>query len=95
MNHNVYTIGEVARVSTVFRDQSGAYIDPTEVHLIVQDPTGFEAAKTPVTRDDTGHYHFDVDADRPGRWYYRWYSLGTGKAADEGSFVVKESKFSV
>jgi len=40
-----------------------------------------------------GSYYTDVVATDAGIWYYRFYSTGTGQAAGETSFRVRESSF--
>lgn len=94
MNHGLYEVGDLVRTSVQFKDAAGSLLDPDNVYLKVQNAAGTETSVTP-THDSTGKYHYDISATAPGRWYYRWYSTGVGQAADEGSFVVKESKFSV
>jgi len=42
-----------------------------------------------VVKDSTGHYHIDVDASVAGTWTYRWFSTGTGQAADDQTFIVE------
>lgn len=85
-----------------FTDSNGAAVDPTAVMLrywrVNNDGTlnGTVTTKVyltdPITRDGTGLYHFDVDTtSAPGQYEYRWYSTGTGQAAQDGAFYVKPS----
>jgi hypothetical protein len=46
-----------------------------------------------VVKASTGLYYIDVDANAVGYWAYRWFSLGTGQAAAERRFKVKDSDF--
>jgi hypothetical protein len=41
-----------------------------------------------VVKDSTGNYHIDIDANAAGTWHARWFSTGTGQAAEEMEFFV-------
>jgi len=90
-----YDIGDLARVSAVFTDgESGDAIDPAVVKLAYK-PEGEETitltygTDPEIVKDSTGHYHADLDITSSGKWRYRWYSTGSGQAAEEGEFFVK------
>lgn len=89
-----YDLGDVVRVSVAFSTvATGVALDPTAVYLSVKDPDGNitlyqYGVDSEIVKDSTGNYHADIDVDTYGQWYYRWYSTGAGKAADEGSFYV-------
>ena len=90
-----YEVGNLIRVSAEFTDPNNddAETDPTSVYLTVKSPSGTVVEYTygvgsDITKASTGNYYADVDADEPGRWWYRWYSTGTGQAAKEGSFIA-------
>jgi hypothetical protein len=96
---NTYGIGNGVRVSVKFRAvQTGAYVDPTTVTVLVKDPSlnvvpwvyGVDAE---VQKTATGLYFFVVDADEAGVWEYRWEGTGVNQAASEGSFTVTPSVF--
>lgn len=96
MATNAYDIGNVVRCYGTFTDAAGAAVDPTVVKIIYQDPAGKMITKTyldgtAIVKDSPGHYRCDIDAAQSGDWYYRWYSTGTGQAASEGQFKVKQS----
>ncbi len=42
-----------------------------------------------LVKDSTGKYHVDINANAAGTWYYRFFSTGTGQAAEERQFEVR------
>lgn len=94
---NTYDKGDLVRVSAAFTS-AGAAIDPTTVTAKVRDPSGNVTTLVYLTdgalvRDAAGAFHTDVNADEAGVWTYRFASTGTGQAAAEGTFRVRESAF--
>lgn len=87
----MYAVGSRVHLSAVFTASNGARVDPTSVALVVKEPSGFIASKTPV-RESIGKYGFDLDVDDAGQWAFRFSSEGIGKAAAEGEFFVKETE---
>lgn len=91
---NQHNLGDLVRTSAVFSNQTtGLAMDPTVVKLSVCTPDGVVVTyvygtDAIVVKDSTGHYHADLDANQDGLWYYRWWSTGTGQAADELEFEV-------
>jgi hypothetical protein len=47
-----------------------------------------------LVKSSTGVYYVDVDANAEGPWPVRFYSTGTGQAAEEDIFYVEDSRFS-
>lgn len=95
---NVYDIGNLIRCPAVFRDSTNVAIDPTHVYFEFKTPASVTTVYTygtdaELVKSSTGHYYVDVDGDEEGRWYYRWYSTGTGQAASESSFTIGETAF--
>jgi hypothetical protein len=93
-----YDKGDLVRCSAAFTNSAGTAIDPTAVLFKVKDPSGNITSYTYVTdaelvKDSTGNYHVDVDADEVGKWYYRFYSTGTGQAAGDSDFTILETQF--
>ena len=90
-----YEIGATVRVTGTFEDSTGTVRDPTAVYVTICDPDGlkttYDYAVSGITKSSTGVYYADVDANKPGRWYYRWYSTGSYKAASESSFTVVDA----
>lgn len=91
---NEYLRGNVVRIFGTF-SISGTAINPTAVLVDVLKgdvKSRFvygENAELKLLY--TGTYYLDVVADPPGLYYYLWYSSGTGQAAQQDSFVVKDS----
>lgn len=98
MAENKYDLGELVRVSCPFTDAIlGGAIDPDVVKLSVRTPapatTTYTYGVGPViVKDSVGNYHADIDANAAGTWYYRWWSTGSGQAADEKHFEVVQAK---
>ena len=95
---NVYDKGDLVRCSGAFTDAAGDACDPTGVVFKFQDPSGNETTYTygtdsELVKDSVGNYHVDVDTDEVGYWYYRFEGTGTGQAAGEASFIVRETEF--
>jgi hypothetical protein len=95
---NEYALGQLVRCTGTYTDAEGVAVDPTAVFFEVEDPSGNTTSleypgDAALHKSGTGIYYVDVDADECGWWYYRHYATGTGQAADEASFRVKESRF--
>jgi hypothetical protein len=93
---NTYDLGDKVRVTGTFTDplNSDAAIDPTAVKCSVRSPsevvtTYIYGTDVAVKKASTGVYYLDLSLDTAGRWYYRWWSTGTGAAADEQAMIVK------
>lgn len=93
------SVGNVQRVKARFIDplDGDAPLDPTTVSVSIKDPSG--AVTTyhygqggKITRAEEGVYYTDVSFDAPGDWYVRWHSTGTGQAAEERSFSVRQAQ---
>jgi len=95
---NFYEVGDLVRASAAFTNAAGTAIDPTVVIAKYKDPSGNVTSLTygvdgTLVKASTGNYYTDINADETGRWYYRFYSTGTGQAADEEEFNVRFSHF--
>jgi uncharacterized protein YfaS (alpha-2-macroglobulin family) len=92
MGINVYQKGDLVRITGVFRDITGALVDPTTVSWKATKPSGTPVTHTynpgSIVRDSLGNFHLDVSADEAGTWLYRWENTGTGQAAEDGEFFV-------
>lgn len=93
-----YDLGDLVRIAGVFTNAAGTGIDPDDVFVKYKDPSGNVTTLTygtdaELVRDSAGNYHVDVDADEAGHWDYRFYSTGTGQAAEEAFFRVDDSRF--
>jgi hypothetical protein len=47
-----------------------------------------------LVKDSTGNYHVDLDVTMGGKWWIKFYSTGSVKAAVEDFFLVRYSQFS-
>jgi hypothetical protein len=65
---NLYQVGDLVRISAVFRDIAGALVDPSTVSLKVTKPSGaqntYTFALSQVIKDSTGNYHYDAAPTR-------------------------------
>ncbi len=98
MRTNEYDIGDEVRVSAAFQSLANVLTDPTTVTVKVKDPANaitsyVYGTDEELVKDSTGMYHLDVTPDQSGTWYYRFASTGTVTAAEEKSFLVRESNF--
>jgi len=95
---NKHDLGDLVKVTGTFTDPDNgdAVIDPTVVKLSYRNPAGTVTTWTygggEITKDSTGNYSANIDANVAGRWFYRWWSTGTGAAAEEKSFNVLAAK---
>ena len=83
--------GSLVRLEATFTSKkTGRKVDPTTVVAIVTRPSGADTTYTSpdVVRDAEGEYHYDINADTGGPWFWRWESTGTGQAALNGHFHV-------
>lgn len=95
---NEYAVGDLVRLTGTLETADGTNVDPTTVVCKVKKPSGTVTTYTynsdpfPV-KSETGVYYVDVTTDEAGEWWYRFVSTGTGQAADEQRFYVRESQF--
>lgn len=96
MADNSYDVGDLVRVESTFTNplSDNVEIDPTTVKCTITAPAGVETTYTygvdaEVKKDATGQYYMDVDVNARGWWYYRWWSTGTGQAAEQKRFYAK------
>ena len=90
--------GDLARLTATFEDADGTDTDPTAVFFTFTDPSANTtlyqySVDVELVKSAVGIYYVDVDCDEVGVFRWRWYSTGTGQAADEGWFVVEPSQF--
>jgi hypothetical protein len=87
---NTYDIGDVVTVTAIYSTL------PETLSLIVNPPSGtvvqyqYASPEAEITlAGDT--YTAEIDANAAGTWYYEWKSTGTGQAAEQGQFVVRNT----
>lgn len=91
----IYDVGDLAHLEAVFTiGETGVVLDPTQVFLKYTVPGGATTTlqygvDQALVKDREGYYHADVNLTTAGRWNYRWYSTGTGQAAEESYFDVR------
>lgn len=97
---NTYDKGDLVKVTGTFTDpdSNDALIDPTVVKVSVKEPDGTTTTYTYGTdaecvKVSTGLYKLEINCDAPGTWHYRWWSTGTGQAAEPDEFIVEPSVF--
>lgn len=94
---NVFAVGQRVRVSVAFADSAGTATDPTAVVLKYMNPRAEITTKTyalaEVTKDSTGNYHYDIDLDIAGKWWYRFNGTGALVAANEAAFTASPTVF--
>jgi hypothetical protein len=88
--------GDVVRVTGSFTNSADAAIDPADVYVVIQNPAGTATTyhygvDIALIKAGVGSYYYDVNASTSGMWNWRWYSTGTGQAADTGQFYVQAS----
>lgn len=85
------SIGNVARLSCSFTDDTNTLADPTTVTVMVNTPNGV-STETP-DRDSTGEYHYDLSLTTPGEYTYRFVGTGAieAQSADTQFFVPPET----
>lgn len=95
---STYDIGDKVRASAIFTLAAGTTIDPSKVYFAVQKPDGaianstYSAGTTNVNRSSSGHYYKDIVTTAAGLYEYRFWSTGTGQAAEEGYFSVRAKR---
>lgn len=95
---NNYHVGDKVRCTGTFETAAGVDTDPSAVFGKVKTPSGVETIYTygvdaALVKQATGIYYMDVSCTESGTWHYKIYATGTGQAADENSFLVKDSFF--
>ena len=90
-----YDVGDIIRITGSFTDLAGTLVDPSTVSLKLKNGGTLMTLAYPadIQRSSTGVYYYDLNVTLPGTWKWRWYSTGTGQAAEEGSFTVNRSAF--
>ena len=92
----IFDFGDLVRVSAVFLDSTASAINPTTTKFqyyaeaLAVTTTYTYGSDAALVRDSTGHFHVDIDTNESsGVIKWRFYSTGTGQAAQESSFYVR------
>ena len=88
------------RITVSFQDDDGNASDPDTVVFRTRSPCGTETAYTYLTddavaRSSVGNFYADFVVNEPGRWFFRWETVGSDDATfrHEGNFLVQDSPF--
>jgi len=90
---NTYDLGDLPRITGTFTNAAGVVLDPTAVFCTYRSPAGVLTTLTygvdaALVKDSTGVYHVDISATLAGVWQYRFYSTGTGQAAETAWYTI-------
>lgn len=93
-----FDVGDVTRISVVFKNLAGTVVDPTVVKISIKLPTDVVLEYTyligaEVIKDSTGTYHMDYPITIDGMHYYKWTGTGAVYAAEESQFFVRITQF--
>ena len=95
MSANVYDVGDLVRVSAVFKNAAGAEADPTAVSFKFRKPDGvvttWGVAVNQIVKDSDGNFHADLNITVKGVWIYKFIGTGAVQAVEEASLVVRPS----
>ena len=95
--YNTYDIGDLVRVSAVFKNASGEAADPTTVRVQYKNSAAgvlvsmLYGTDSEVIKCATGEYYLDIEVDQAGMWHYKWVGGGVVTAVEEGFFRVRET----
>ena len=95
---SAHNLGDLVRLVGVFKaTATGEVQDPTVVNVSIRRPSGQVNTYTYLTdaaviRDSAGRYHYDLTAEVPGAFFYRWWSTGTGQAGIERRVDITAAK---
>lgn len=92
----IFQVGDDAHCRVSFTDRFGSLIDPDSVFFHISDPQGGDIdyeylVDAELHRESLGKFYVVVDLTIPGTWKYRFWSTGSGKGSDSGSFTVQPS----
>jgi hypothetical protein len=91
--------GAAVQLHATFTNLAGVEIDPDTVAVTWKEPNGQEITRTfgaggspAIVRASLGNFTLDLDTtEKPGTWRFYWQSTGTGQAAKEGEFDVRNA----
>lgn len=90
-----YIPGDVARIWLTAADIAGDATDPSVLTIEVKPPRADIVVPPAINiiRDSAGLYHFDLQLDKAGTWYWRWTTGAPATGAAEGQITVQPSRF--
>ena len=90
-NPSTYAVGTQVTLTGLFKDVSGALVDPTTVTAKLQLPdTSVVDLTSTVTKNSTGNYAATYTPVMPGGHSYQMQGTGNCTVAAYGSFVAEE-----
>lgn len=96
MNANVYDVGDLVRVSAVFKNAAGTATDPTATSIKIRKPDGVVTTLVfgvdgALIRDSAGTFHTDISITMKGEWIHKFIGTGAVQAVEEKNFLAKPS----
>ncbi len=90
---NLYTLGQSAVLTVVWRDDEGALIDPVSIELTLTLPDDSSVSyvydtDVELIRVSQGVYRVVHEVDQAGTWTWRWEATGIFADAQEGVFYA-------
>ncbi len=97
---NLHNVGDEITITGILTEADGTPVDPDGLVVVVQAPNGTQTKYTlngvnPPVRVAAGEYTATIVPDAPGEWLYQFRSSGTGRAMDEGAFMVEQPRIVV
>lgn len=91
---STYDVGDRVKLDVVFKDNTGAEVDPTEVELQLRRPDGTTVSYTHPTdseiqKEATGVYSHVLTTEHSGQHDFHWKATGPGAGVEEGRFWVR------
>lgn len=88
---NSYDVGDLVRISAVFKNVNLSLVDPSSVVVLINQPNGTTYSKqygtdADVVKDSTGNYYIDYYIQQAGLYSYKFSGTGAVTASGVGSF---------
>ena len=87
-------VGGTARIKGLFTDSDGEYVFPSNVDVLIKDPSG-NTEVHPYTTDagevslNGNEYYYDLVFDEAGRWHYAMRCTGDYTQLEQGYLDVE------
>jgi hypothetical protein len=97
---NEHDEGDLVRASAAFTNTAGTATDPAVVKFRFKAPSAATYTEyiyltdAQLVKASTGNYYVDLDTTgEPGIWKFRFYSTGSGQAAEQKKFKIIRKYF--
>jgi hypothetical protein len=95
---NTHDKGDLVQCTGTWTDSAGVATDPTAVKFSFITPAGVQTnyvygTDAALVKSSTCVYYVNISAATSGMYQYRFYSTGTGQAAETAVFYVAEDVF--